>query len=82
MPENLTSSKNSDSSEQIGALSVAISMLSKRFQDVILMKYIDEMSITEISVKLNISEGTVKSRLHNSRKKLEILLNKMNFFEN
>lgn len=49
----------------------AISNLSLSHQHVITMKYFSEMKISEIAKALNISEGTVKSRLNYSRKYLK-----------
>ena len=46
------------------ALGAAIQGLSQQFQEVLLMRIVDEMSVQEVSQALAIPEGTVKSRLH------------------
>ncbi len=52
-----------------------ISLLSKIYRQIVIMHYIEEKSVREISSKLNIPAGTVKRRLHDARK---ILMKGMN----
>lgn len=40
---------------------------------VLSLYYFEQLSVPEISIALNIPQGTVKSRLHNARKELKIL---------
>ena len=47
-------------------LSAALAALPKAQREVLLMRFVDDMSLAEISLALAIPEGTVKSRLHNS----------------
>lgn len=47
-------------------LSVALGALSDGQREVLLMRFVDEMSLLEIAQALAIPEGTVKSRLHNA----------------
>lgn len=47
-----------------------ISSLSKIHSTVLYLKYFKELKISEIASILDISEGTVKSRLNNARKAL------------
>lgn len=49
----------------------AVSLLPEKMRQVVVLFYTDEMSISQISEILNVSEGTVKSRLHNARKELK-----------
>ena len=42
-------------------------------QVVLSLYYLEQLSVSEISVALNIPKGTVKSRLHNARKELKEL---------
>jgi RNA polymerase sigma-70 factor, ECF subfamily len=44
----------------------ALSGLSDLNREVILMRFVDELGLEEISVALDIPIGTVKSRLHNA----------------
>jgi RNA polymerase sigma-70 factor (ECF subfamily) len=47
-----------------------------RKRAVLSLYYVEQLSITEISVALRIPQGTVKSRLHNARKELKELWQK------
>ncbi|MCR5148773.1 MAG: RNA polymerase sigma factor [Eubacterium sp.] len=49
--------------------------LPEKFRVVLLMFYMESMSIDEISNALDIPEGTVKSRLHQAKKTLKERLN-------
>ena len=55
----------------------AVDSLPKKMKDVIYLYEFEEKSYTEISKKLNIPEGTVKSRLNNARKILANVLEKI-----
>lgn len=48
----------------------AVKKLEDNFKTVILLYYYEELSVRDISKTLDISEGTVKSRLSRARKKL------------
>ena len=48
----------------------AVKKLEENFKKVILLHYYEELSVKDISQTLDISEGTVKSRLSRARKKL------------
>jgi RNA polymerase sigma-70 factor (ECF subfamily) len=52
------------------ALLKALSRLSDPLRATFLMHYVEELSIAEVAAALEISEGTVKSRLYNSRAQL------------
>jgi RNA polymerase sigma-70 factor, ECF subfamily len=47
-------------------LSAAVSQLPEAQREVLLMRVLDSMSLSEVSVALGIPEGTVKSRLHHA----------------
>jgi RNA polymerase sigma-70 factor, ECF subfamily len=47
-----------------GELAAALQVLPEELREILLMKYVDEMSQEEISQALNMPLGTVKSRLH------------------
>lgn len=47
-------------------LAAALVALSDPQREVLLMRFLDEMSIAEIAAALGTPEGTVKSRLHNA----------------
>lgn len=52
-----------------------ISHLSEEFRSIIILYYFNDLSYKEISEILNISEGTVKSRLHRGKNELYKMLN-------
>ena len=52
----------------------AIESLKPKFKEVIIMYEMHNMSYEEISKKLNVPSGTVRSRLFNARKELGIML--------
>ena len=51
-------------------LAAALGSLPEGQREVLLMRFVDEMSLQEIATALGIPLGTVKSRLHNSLKTL------------
>lgn len=51
---------------QRGELAAAVSRLPDGQREVLLMRVVDEMSVTEIALALGIPEGTVKSRMHHA----------------
>ena len=53
--------------EQIKKIFAEISFLSKAYREVMVLYYLDEMKVKDISKKLNISETTVKQRLFFAR---------------
>ena len=57
--------------EVYDALRTKIAMLSALYRDVIVLYYYDDLSVKEISERLNIPEGTVTWRLSEARKKLK-----------
>lgn len=48
----------------------AILKLPEKYRTVIVLKYIDELSLQEISDILNLPIGTVKTRIHRGREAL------------
>jgi RNA polymerase sigma-70 factor (ECF subfamily) len=51
-------------------LSAVLAILPQEQREVLLMRFVDDMSLQEIAAALNIPLGTVKSRLHNSLRAL------------
>lgn len=47
-------------------LAAAMACLPEIQREVVLMRFVDDMSLAEIAAALSIPEGTVKSRLHNA----------------
>ena len=52
-------------------LAAAMAVLPETHREVVLMRFVDDMSLAEIAGALNVPVGTVKSRLHNSLKTLK-----------
>ena len=47
-------------------LAIVLSLLPPAQRQVLLMRFVDDMTIAEIALALEIPEGTVKSRIHNT----------------
>ncbi|MGL4656617.1 MAG: RNA polymerase sigma factor [Sarcina sp.] len=60
--------------EEESELYDAINSLNDKERDLILKRYIDDMTVKEISKINNVPEGTVKSGLNRTLKKLRIIL--------
>ena len=63
-----------DAAARADRLAAAVRQLSEPLQSVVLLRYYGEMSIDEVAETLNISSGTVKSRLFSATLKLRELL--------
>jgi RNA polymerase sigma-70 factor (ECF subfamily) len=53
-------------SPEIGDLAVVLSNLSEEHREVLLLRFLDGLSLVEIAEAMSIPLGTVKSRLHNA----------------
>ena len=62
-PEAVTSQETELSRSELAAV---LEVLPEEQREVLLMRFVDDMSLQEIAAALNIPVGTVKSRLHNS----------------
>ncbi len=60
-----------ESQEQSKILRRAIKNLPDSQRTVIILYYLEELSVSEVAYALDIAEGTVKSRLYYARKKLK-----------
>ena len=67
--------------EGVEDLRVVVSGLPATHREVLLRRYVDEMSLEEISRGLSIPLGTVKSRIHNGLKMLAEDPKTRRFFE-
>lgn len=67
-------------SEASASVMRALDSLTENHREIVILRYMDDFSVTEISDILNIDEGTVKSRLFRAREKLKKLLEKGNGF--
>ncbi len=70
-PEDVSQTdENLIDQEEIKLLSIAMDMLSEDEKQILSLFYMENFTITDLAIRFNIPEGTVKSRLFNSRKKL------------
>jgi RNA polymerase sigma-70 factor (ECF subfamily) len=68
---NELSARESEESEHCRSeLAAVLIVLPDEQREVLLMRFVDDMSLQEIAVALNIPLGTIKSRLHNALKVL------------
>ena len=56
--------------EKEAAIWDALNKLDDRHRMVIILRYFQELSVTEISEILNVNEGTIHSRLFTARERL------------
>lgn len=65
--------------EEIQAVREAVQKLPKRLQVIVLLYYMESLSVAQVASVVKIPKGTVKSRLHQARKllekELEVVLN-------
>ena len=72
--EAARSSGDEERSDRIESLEDAVKRLSQPLRHVVLLHYVEELSVEEVADILRIPRGTVKSRLHNARKQLRALI--------
>jgi len=61
-------------------LAAVLAIVPEEQREVLLMRFVDDMSLQEIAAALNIPIGTVKSRLHNSLRTLRNDRRTQNYF--
>lgn len=66
--------KNNEQNEASLSLMSMVGSLEDIYRDVVILRYFEEMKYNEIADILDISEGTVKSRLNNAKKILKSML--------
>jgi RNA polymerase sigma-70 factor (ECF subfamily) len=66
---------------ETGDLAVVLANLSEEHREVLLLRFVDGLSLAEIAQALNIPLGTVKSRLHNGLETLRKDPRTKEFFE-
>ncbi len=73
--DDLLNSENSlDLKIKIEKLMQAIKELKPEYQDVIIMRFVDDLSVKEVAEALNKSEGAIKLMQHRAIKKLKEIL--------
>lgn len=63
------------------AIDVALSRVAGRQREVLLLRFVDDLSLAEISAALDLPLGTVKSRLHNGIRQLKDMPEIRDLFE-
>jgi len=71
IPEHRNPEAAMENQEQRTNLQWAIGCLPDSQRAVIVLYYLEDLSVSEIAYALDIAEGTVKSRLYHARKKLK-----------
>ena len=66
----LTAPVSKETEHSRSELAAALTVLPDEQREVLLMRFVDDMSLQEIATALNIPLGTVKSRLHQALQKL------------
>ena len=69
--EEIRDRRNRDSKDT--GLKELLQLLDVRKRAVLILYYLEQLSVGEISIALKIPKGTVKSRLHIARKELKVL---------
>ena len=64
--KELSSPASEESEHYRSELAAVLAVLPDRQREVLLMRFVDDMSLQEIAAALDIPVGTVKSRLHNA----------------
>lgn len=76
--EEIPSSENIEdnmvSQEELGRLAEALKSLTKEQQEIIVLHYYDDLTLTEIAEKLNISYGMIKVKHKSALNRLKELL--------
>ena len=73
-PEKVKATTNLKPEDDSQALWQAVRQMAKPFQEVIYLRYFLDMSESEMVDMLNVSAGTVKSRLHRALSKLHEII--------
>ena len=70
--DNIEEMSTEDLSLEKFAVKDVINKLHKNYRDILILYYFNDFSIKEISIILNIAEGTVKSRLSRAREEFKM----------
>ena len=65
---------NENRSDDIREIELAINKLTQEEKELIVMRYLEDMSLKDISFKYEVPLGTIKSRLNRTLKKLKIIM--------
>ena len=68
--------------EEAEMIAVAVKALPMKLKTVVVLYYYDSFSVKEIAEMLGLMEGTVKSRLHTARKRMQQMIKRQYEEEN
>lgn len=77
---DLAAPKSEESEHYRSEIAAVLIVLSDEQREVLLMRFVDDMSLQEIATTLDIPLGTVKSRLHNALRVLRSDRRTRNYF--
>ena len=80
VPEESVAATSQETEICRSELATFLAILPNQQREVLLMRFVDDMSLQEIAAALNIPVGTVKSRLHNSLNTLRSDRRTRNYF--
>ncbi|HSU66163.1 MAG TPA: sigma-70 family RNA polymerase sigma factor [Tepidisphaeraceae bacterium] len=80
-PDPVAPTVASDPAQIRSELALVMAALPEAQREVLLMRFVDEMSLAEIGEALGIPEGTVKSRMHNALATLKADARARRYFE-
>jgi RNA polymerase sigma-70 factor (ECF subfamily) len=60
--------------EDAAAIHLALSQIGLRHREVLVLHFLEDMSIAEIAETVGCSEGTVKSRMHYAKRAMKEIL--------
>lgn len=82
LPAPLAMDADADGDERLSQLRAALSRIPAIHAEVLLMRFVDDMSMEEIGAALGVPAGTVKSRLHHALSKLQADPAAREYFQN
>ena len=74
LPDDASRRDHAEQAEAQQAVRRALGQLSEEHRQVLLLRYMQELDYAEIAAALEISEGTVKSRISRAKMRLRELL--------
>ena len=80
LDENSLASAAADMPKDYSELYEAIAALDTKLRTTVVLFYFNDLSVRDIARITGVLEGTVKSRLHNARRKLSKILEKEDYY--
>ncbi|HZZ42593.1 MAG TPA: sigma-70 family RNA polymerase sigma factor [Tepidisphaeraceae bacterium] len=77
-PADESAEENTFTSEDAAAVHVALDKLSPEHREVLLLRFMEEMSYDDIARVTNCNLGTIRSRIHNAKRHLKSIIEQEN----